>query len=304
MFRTNHLATRGAIIGYRRNGTPIRLIAGASPEGDSGSTSTDPGSSSAGDSGAPGDSITEDGDTAGTGAQPATTPDDTPKVIAALRGDFKAERAKRQAAEQELADVKAAQAQLQASLDTDKAERARQMDLIAKAMGLKADDEPPTPEKLAAQLAEAQRSAQAEVKARETAEASAAEAVRQAQRERALMLTAHRHDANAAALLDSRSFMDTISALDPAAGDFTEQLTAAIKGAVDANPAYKATPKRTDPPRKSSGGEFNAQPGGGRQWTDDDVAKASPAELETAMKAGLLTGMGVGVPRKRAWRRH
>src|SRR6185437_14365326 len=108
--------------------------------------------------------------------------------------DFKSERGKRQAAEQELAAVKAAQAQLQQALDADKADRVKQMDALAKAMGLKADDEPPTPEKLAAQLAEAQRSAQAEVKARESAESRAAEPVMQAQRERAVMLAAGRHD--------------------------------------------------------------------------------------------------------------
>lgn len=304
MHKHDELTSPGAIIGYRRNGTPIRLIAGASPEGDEGgSTGADTaGDTSTSDTGS--EDTGQEGSTSGTGGRSGDTdPDKTSRTIEAIRGDFKTERTKRQAAEQELAGVKAAQAQLQEAVNADKADRARQMDALAKAMGLKSDEEPPTPEKLAAQLAEAQRSAQAEVSAREAAEGRAQEAVRQAQRERALMLTAGQHDANAAALLDSRSFMETIGRLDPAADDFREQLGEAVKAAVESNSAYKAAQRRTQPAQKSSGGEFNANPGGDRQWTDEDVEKASPAEMSSAMEKGLLRDLGFGPSRKRAWRR-
>lgn len=303
MFEFHPSMLPGAIIGYRRNGTPIRLLAGGSGEGEGDTTSTDDTGASADTS--EGDDTGHDGDAGGTGGRASTSTgqDDTPKVIAALRNDFKSERGKRQAAEKELTDVKKAQAQLQEALNADKAERDKQMDLIAKAMGLKPTDEPPTPEKLAQQLADAQRSAQAEVTAREAAEARAQEAVSQAKRERALMLVAGSHEANAAALLDSRSFMDKIGRLDPAADAFAEQLSEAIKAAVEANGAYKLTPKRTAPAQKSSGGEFNGSAGGDRQWTDEDVDKASPEELREAMDKGLLRDLGFGPSRKRAWRR-
>lgn len=52
----------------------------------------------------------------------------------------------RQAAERELAQVKETQTALQAALDADKGEREKRMDALAKALGLKPNEEPPSPE--------------------------------------------------------------------------------------------------------------------------------------------------------------
>lgn len=140
MFSTNQLVAPGAIIGYRRSGAPIRLIAGASGEGDEGGGT---GQEGTGETGATGEDTGQEGDAGGTGGRTGTGTgqDDTPRVIAALRSDFKSERSKRQAAEQELAQVKAAQTKLQEALDADRSERQKQMDALAKAMGLKTDED-------------------------------------------------------------------------------------------------------------------------------------------------------------------
>jgi hypothetical protein len=326
MKRTALSMPPGAIIGYHKDGRPIRIVAGGSGEGDPGdsgisTTGQDPGagnggagtgqadSQNTGQSGTGGrtDGGTGSGDSTGTGPNPGPgtgSDDHTARTIAAIRDDFKAERARRQTAEQELAAVKEAQAQLQQALAADKADRQKQLDALAKAMGLKPEDEPPTPEKLAAELADARREAESAAQARQAAEANAAAALAQARRERALLHAAPGLDANGLALLDSRSFMDRLAGLDPAADDFSGKLADAIKAAVESNTGYKATPpKRTAPPATSSGGEFNGQPGGNRQWTDADVDKATPREIQEAAKAGLLRDLGVGQPRvKRGYR--
>jgi hypothetical protein len=95
----------GAIIGYRKNGLPIRMIAGGSGEGDDGGegcTGQEGGAGTGGrDSGGSGSGSN------GTGSDTGD-PEHTQKVITAIRGDMKTERERRQAAECELADVKAA----------------------------------------------------------------------------------------------------------------------------------------------------------------------------------------------------
>jgi hypothetical protein len=108
--------TPGAIIGYRKNGTPIRLVAGGDETHEGGNTSTDQESGTvrtgAGDG--------QNGDQGGTGGQPntgtgssgtsgGTAGDDKhARTIEAIRGDFKAERARRQALGKDLADLKTA----------------------------------------------------------------------------------------------------------------------------------------------------------------------------------------------------
>jgi hypothetical protein len=306
----------GAIIGYRKNGCPIRIIAGGAPEGDEGGqggTGQEGGTGAAG--AGTGSQEGQDGGQGGTGGQPgggtgsgsggnsggATDPEHTARVIAAIRGDVRTEREKRQAAETELAEVKAAQTALQQALEADKGEREKQMDALAKALGLKPNEEPPSPEKLAAQLADVQRLADAEKERATAAETRAADLLRQAEVERAVLRAAPGLDANGIALLDSRSFTAKVSGLDPAAEGFADQIAEAIKAAAQGNPAYQVT-KRQTPQQRSSGGEFNGTPGGDRQWTDADVDKASPAEVNEAIKKGLLRDLGAGTNPKRSRR--
>lgn len=308
MHTINLPVTPGAIIGYRRNGTPIRLIAGGSGEGDEGGTDNGQDSATADGSGDTGQQV--DAGTGGsTGQQPAnpgpaepaaggsTNGDKTARTIEAIRGDFKAERAKRQAAEQEVAAIKAA-------LEADKAERTKQMDALAIALGLKSGDEPPDPAKLAGELKAARETATAEISQRDAN-------LRQAQVELAVLRNAGRHGGNGDALLDSRSFMSRVSGLDPAADDFAEQLGDAIKAAVEASPQYKAAAVKPgdkggsnsrQPPAPSRSGGEHTSPGGNRQWTIEDVKAASarnPAEVTKAMEDGLLVDLGYRPAKKR-----
>ncbi len=322
MHKIHPSVTPGAIIGYRRNGAPIRLIAGGNGEGDNGDGAGDgQGGAGAGD----GQTNQPNGD-AGTGGQPSggtgstepgtsTPPAGTPaddaaaRTIAAIRDDYKTERAKRQQLEKDLADIKAAQAK--------QADDTKARDLaLAKALGL-ATDEPPDPAKLAAEL-------EAERKAKQEAIDKATSRERELLVENELLKQAGKLDADPVLLLDSRSFTSKLLKLDPASEDFATDLADAIKAATEANPTYKLTKtppapaggqsnsggsgdgqpakngaKTTAPPARSGSSDgHNGAPGGGRQWTDADVKAASPKELTAAIEAGLLTDMGFHPSRK------
>jgi hypothetical protein len=294
----------GAILGYRKNGMPIRLIAGGSGE-DEGTPAADPAVSPEAPAGPP---VTGETPAAPPEPQPGQEPaaaagddpDHTARTIAAIREDFKAERAKRQAVEKKLADFEAANAQR----ETEQAERNKQ---LAIALGIAQDDV--TPEQLA-ERAQQERDA-AQLQAR-----TAAEQQRAANIELAVLRSAYATGVNGNALLDSRSFVATVSGLDPASDDFATAVTEAIETAVAANPGYKAAATPAPPaapitpaaapaapaapvvtiPR--SGGEFNSAPGGNRQWTLDDVNAASAAEVAKAADAGLLADLGWGNAKK------
>lgn len=94
-------------------------------------------------------------------------------------------------------------------------DKAKQFDEIAKVLGGDAAT-PPDPAKLSADLAASQR---------ETRETKVENAVLRA------------GGASGAALVDSRSFMATVSALDPAAADFEDQVKAAVTGRLQNTPA-------------------------------------------------------------------
>jgi len=114
--------------------------------------------------------------------------------------------------------------------------------------------------------------------------------------ELAVLRAAGRNGADGDALLDSRSFLDSLKDIDPS--DATA-IADAVKAAVTANSRYAApgadtagqgsTQQQTTQQRQaSSTSEFNGAPGGQRQWTEADVQRATPAELRKATKDGLL----------------
>ncbi|HLK78604.1 MAG TPA: hypothetical protein VKU77_33760 [Streptosporangiaceae bacterium] len=309
MNHTTRPSSPGAIIGYRRNGCPIRLIAGGSGEdsegtgtagqedgaGSAGTGQQDTGTGPEGAGSGEGAARDERGRFAGGERGADDDAGRTERTIAAIRADFKDERARRQAAEKRLTEI-------QSALDADKAERQRQMDALAVALGLKSGDQPPDPEKLAAELQAARDSAAADLAERD-------KAIRQSRAELAVLRAAGKHGANGDALLDSRSFMAKVSGLDPDGGDFGEQLAEAIRAAVEAGPQYRAAAqpaagqeppggaerKPTAPSR--SGGEHKA-PGGNRQWTLADVEAATPSEVVAAQDQGLLADLGYPPRRK------
>jgi hypothetical protein len=119
--------------------------------------------------------------------------------------------------------------------------KADQLDELVKKITGK-DDGDPDPEKLAGELTAAQREARA------------------TKVENAVLKRAGKHDANPSLLADSRSFMDSIADLDPAADDFGSRIDDAIKKAVDANAALKVTTVTGPKPVRQQG-----HPSGGKQ---------------------------------------
>lgn len=149
-------------------------------------------------------------------------------------------------------------------------------------------DGAPDPAQLAAQLTAAQSTAQ------------------QRAIELAVFKAASAAGGNPDALLDSRAFMSKTAGLDLNDPDLTEKVKALVAETVTANPTLAAAPNgqplATPPAPQApaiSGGNFSGAPTGQRQWTDQDVARATPAELNKAISDGLLTNMGIGRGRRR-----
>ncbi|GAA2298336.1 hypothetical protein GCM10010402_66180 [Actinomadura luteofluorescens] len=203
----------GAIIGYRRNGRPIYLLAGGSGEGGDGSgtsgsdpstggdggTGTDPGTGQNGDGGQTPPSTDPGTGTDGGGeGDISSLPAWAQKVIRDTRGEAASHRTKAKDAETKHAGA---------------------LDAIAKALGLKGDDKPTDPAKLAEDLATERAGGQ------------------QARTELAVFKAAGKHGADPEKLLDSRKFADQLKDVDP--GD-TRKIGDLIKKAVEDNPTFKA----------------------------------------------------------------
>jgi hypothetical protein len=189
--------------------------------------------------------------------------DKTARTIAAIREDFKDERGKRQAAEKTTTA-------LQKQLDEMQAAQAKQMDALAKAMGLKTDDEPPSPEQVATDFGEKLKAAQTEIETERKRGDEREAAWRDASIQLAVYLGADDHDANAKALLDSASFLKKVAGLDPADANFTDQIGEAIAAAVERNDRLRKPRKAAD----RSGGEMN---------TGGKPARRRPASMSEAI---------------------
>jgi hypothetical protein len=284
---SNSLPTSpGAIIGYRKNGTPIRLIAGASemPPEPAPPAATEPPAPAAVPAPPAADPAPAPGQEPPALPAEATSVEQLPGWAQKLVRDSRNEAAANRVKAKEQADA----------LTALQAKSQQQLDGIAKALGLKPEEA--TPEQILAE-----RDA-----ARAASEASAARA-REAAVELAVFRAAAAAQVNGNALLDSRSFAATLSGLDPAAGDFAQRVSDAITAAVEANPGWKLAapappvPAPPAPPAvpKSGTGPVTGVPDGPRQWTQADVDRASPAEVQKAMDDGLLQGLGFGTARKR-----
>lgn len=133
-------------------------------------------------------------------------------------------------------------------------------DKLAVALGLK-PDAATDPAALTASLTAAQSAAQS------------------AARELAIFKAAASVGADPARLLDSNSFMSSVSGLDPADG---AAVTAAINAAVAANPNLKAVLAAA-----ASGTELGGT-GETGQITEAQLAQMTPEEINTALRAGKL----------------
>lgn len=136
---------------------------------------------------------------------------------------------------------------------------------LLKDLGLLKPDETPDPAKLAAELGE-----------KDTRLASLAESTRTQAIELAAYKAAGKHEANPAALLDSRAFLESVKGLDPSADDFATKLDTAIKTAVEANQQLRMVPGA---PRRG-GGDFAGGPG----------TTGRPTSLGSAVAASLISG--------------
>lgn len=105
--------------------------------------------------------------------------------------------------------------------------------------------------------------------------------------------------ADADQLMDSRAFAAATSALDPDGPDFPAQVVAAVKRATETDPRFRAgsgAAAQADPPAAPA-------PRGERQWSDEDVERATPKEVQAAIDKGLLADLKVGNKPRRHRRR-
>ncbi|MEL3944492.1 hypothetical protein [Streptomyces sp. LNU-CPARS28] len=185
------------------------------------------------------------------GAQGGTPSSTDPTTPPPPSGDPVAEQ-QLAAAQQQATEAAEQRDQLQAALDA-----------VTKALNPDGESTEQDPTKLAAAVAD--RDKQLDRVAAE---------LRTARVELAAYKTAGEQGARADRLLNSRSFLAAVAELDPSDAKFAEQLGAAIKTAVDADPdLYRAAP--TAPAR--GGAEINGAPGGERR----------PASLHDAIAARL-----------------
>lgn len=193
-------ALAGQIIGHRKDGRPIRLIAGGSGEGDDTGATDDTGDGS-GD-----DQADKDG------------PDGSGTKKPKIDGDVDKERVARTLAAARDGEKKA-KADAKAAKD--------RLDAVLKAAGLTPDGKTDPAEQLKEVAGERDtlRSENGELRA-----------------ENVVLRHAGKAGGDVDALLDSTTFRRNLAELDHTASDFKDQVLAAIKDAVKANPKLAATP--------------------------------------------------------------
>lgn len=180
--------------------------------------------------------------------------DKSARTIAAIREEFKGERGKRQQAEARQQQAEKGQAALQKQIDELQGAQAKQMDALAKALGLKKDDTPPSPEQVAKDFGKKLEAANGETETERQRADTAHESYRTTAVQLAVYLAADDHDGNPRALLDSARFLRSVAGLDPDADDFADKIADAIDKAVEKNDRLrKAKPRGAD----RSGGEMN-----------------------------------------------
>lgn len=192
-------------LGYRKSGAPIWPILGGSETAGDGTAGVTGDGAQGGDTGQQSAGQQAASQQAGEwDGKVESLPEPVQKMIRDLRTENGQRRTALTAAEQQQQDMVRA---------------------LAKAAGVKLPDDEdngPDPAALTQQLTAAQQ------------------AQRQTAVELAVYRTAGKHSGDPDALLDSRSFLNAVADLDPAAPDFGSQVDAAVKNAVDSNPKLKS----------------------------------------------------------------
>ncbi len=136
---------------------------------------------------------------------------------------------------------------------------------FAKALGFASDDTPPDPAALQQTVAE-----------RESRIGSLESENRNLRVELAAWRAAGENGANPLALMDRRSVVDRIGALDPAADDFTTQLGQIVKAAVDADETLKAAGMPRTPKPDPSQGSGRPVPTGAERGVAEAARRFGP----------------------------
>jgi hypothetical protein len=236
----------GTILGWRRNGSPIYAIAGGSGEGagESGSGgqsgSGEPGASGQAGTGSGGQGSGQDGQQSGQSGS----------ASGEGQGDDGSEDVKSLPpwAQKALTDARAEAGKSRTTAKENAANQARQelAQEIGKALGLVKDDKPADPAELTRTITT------------QTGRIGELEGSNRALSiELAAYKAAGKHNASPAALLDSRSFLESVKGLDPSATDFATKLDDAIKAAVDANEQLRTGQALG----RRGGGDFAGGPG-------------------------------------------
>jgi soluble lytic murein transglycosylase-like protein len=131
-------------------------------------------------------------------------------------------------AQKQIRDARAEAAENRVGKTAAEQQQQQLLDNMAKALGLKQDDTPPDPAILQRTLSD-----------RETRIGSLESDLQARDVELAAWRAASRQGANAVALMDSRSFVTDVGKLDPHADDFSSQLDAAVKAALESNPVLR-----------------------------------------------------------------
>lgn len=251
----------GTVLGWRRNGSPIYAIAGGNGEGEGGSGSGS-GQGGSGDGAGAGQGAAGAG---GQGGQQSGQPGSGADPWAGFTWDGKVESLPEPIAKV-IRDAREDAGKARTTAKQNAANEARQSlaQEIGKALGIVKDDAPADPAELTRTIT-TQTSRIGDLEG----------TVRQQAVELAIHGAATKHQANPAALLDSRSFLDKVKGLDPTAEDFTTKLDDAIKAAVEGNQQLRAG----QAPRRG-GGDFPGGPG----------TTGRPTSLGQAVAAGLASG--------------
>ncbi|TMR91325.1 hypothetical protein [Nonomuraea basaltis] len=245
--------TPGALIGYRKDGRPIHLIAGGAPEdGEAQPQQEDQNPPAQAEVTPPEPPAADD-----TAVNPdAKRVDQLPSWAQKLIKDTRAEAADwrsklkdaQKAADDATAQQGPSQDEITEQVKTDFAQQ------IAKALGLAAEEESPIDPQQVIETLTSERDTTAKERDAEK------ERHRRALIELAVHRASQKVGADPDALLDSRNFLKAVRDLDPDAEEFSTTLTETIQTAVENNPKFKAATQAGPPAR--SGGEFTGGPGG------------------------------------------
>lgn len=261
----NPPTTPGALLGFRKNGRPIYLIAGGSEGAPEGQPAPVPGDGA----GATGASTGSVGSTVP--APPAEQAEQTVAADARKVADLppwaqKLIKDTRNEAADFRNQLKELKTATEARPDGPTAEElvatARQevAAQIAKALGVTPEEEKQLdPAQIIEQLTGEKDGLVKQV-------ADGADLLRRTQIELGVVRQSLKAGADPEALLDSRTFLANVRDLDPQHEDFANVVTAVITKAVEDNPKYKAVAQAAT--HTKSGGEFAGGPGG--RTGDDD----------------------------------